>query len=51
MGEDKPKPKKVKISRTTGKKLRQSGQTPPGADKEGLLAKIVKALQDKNKGK
>lgn len=47
MGDDKKQPKKVKISRTTGKKLRQSGQLPPGADKESLLAKIAKALREK----
>lgn len=40
-------PKKVNISNKTGKKLRQSAQMPKDANKEGLLAKIVKALREK----
>lgn len=47
MGDKPEKPKKVKISRTTGKKLRQTGQLPPGQQGESLLAKIAKALRDK----
>lgn len=46
---DEKKPKKVKISRTTGKKLRKTGSLPPNTNTEGLLAKIAKALRDKNK--
>jgi hypothetical protein len=44
---DKP-PKKVKISRNTGKKLRQASEMPRGAEAESLLAKIAKALKSKN---
>lgn len=44
---DKKPPKKVKISKATGSKLRKSAQAPKG-NKEGLLAKIAEALRKKN---
>lgn len=39
------KPKKVKVSRTTGKKIRATGSNPPqGKDLAGYLTQVIKKL-------
>lgn len=46
MAKEKPKPKVVKVSKTTGKKIRATGSTPPqGEELSGLLGLIVKKLK------
>lgn len=40
------KPKKIRISPATGKKIRATGSNPPsGAELSGLLGQIVKKLK------
>lgn len=40
------KPKKVKVSRTTGKKIRATGSNPPqGQELSGLLGLVVRKLK------
>lgn len=41
------KPEKIKVSRTTAKKIRATGSNPPqGEELSGLLAKVIKKLRE-----
>lgn len=44
----KDKPEKIKVSKTTARKIRATGSNPPqGEELSGLLAKVVRKLKEK----